>query len=377
MSAKNRAIVIVLDGCGAGEAPDAALFGDIDHPATVRHVWEYANGFHAPNLAECGFLKACGVPVPPDPNACFGRLREISQGKDSVTGHWEMMGIVTDRPFPTYPNGFPAELVSVFEKQIGIQIIGNKAASGTQIISELGPEHVETGKPILYTSADSVFQIATHEEIVPLAQLYEMSEIARKICRSPNNVQRVIARPFQGNAVAGFTRTPNRRDYPVLAPPNLIDEIGDVLGIGPVPELFGGRGFRLTKRTQSNREHETALADALNSDARFIFANFEDFDMLYGHRNDPAGFALALEAFDKMLGWLKTQLKPWDILILTADHGNDPTTASTDHSREYVPIVVIGKTKHRELGDLDGMNAVGATVAAHLGLPFPGKCLIE
>jgi phosphopentomutase len=367
----NRAIVIVMDGCGAGEAPDAASFGDLDHPSTIRHVWDKVGGFHAPNLRDVGFLAACGIEPLKRPKGRYGRLRELSQGKDSVTGHWEMMGIVTPRPFPTYPSGFPAALISDFEKAIDRKIIGNKAASGTEIIRELGSEHVSTGSPIVYTSADSVFQIACHEAVVPIEELYRFCQVARELCVAPNDVQRVIARPFEGDETSGFRRTERRKDFPLEAGPNLLDEIGDVYGVGVVPELFNGRGFRKTARTQSNSEHAVALWTALESDARFVFANFEDFDMLFGHRNDPQGFAGALEAFDVILGKLMGRLGSGDLLVLTADHGNDPTTASTDHSREYVPAVIFGEGVNKGyFGDVDGMNAIGATVAAHLGVAW-------
>lgn len=382
-----RAIVVVLDGCGAGAAPDAALFGD-EGAATVKHVWEAVGGFHAPNLAAAGFLTACGISslgdllpaglhnTPSGPTSTlgsrYGRLRELSMGgKDSVTGHWEMMGVVTADPFPTYPDGFPRELIDGFEKAIGTKTLGNKAASGTQIIAELGADHVKTGYPIVYTSADSVFQIACHEQVVSLDRLYTMCRAARALCVPPNGVQRVIARPFVGTAEEGFVRTGGRQDFPLPPPMNLADQVGDVYGIGVVPELFDGRGFRRTARTQSNAEHARALQEALGSDARFVFANFEDFDMLYGHRNDPVGFAKALETFDVYLGLLLTKLGPEDILILTADHGNDPTSPSTDHSREYVPACVMGNTfESAHFGDVDGMAAVGATVAAWIGVDW-------
>jgi phosphopentomutase len=388
-----RALLIVLDGCGAGEAPDAALFGDCDHPATVKHVWEAAGGLQTPNLAACGFLAAClisnGEPpaISPSPSPLvppsslslhglsvrYGRARELSMGKDSVTGHWEMVGVVTPEPFPTYPHGFPAALVAEFEKRIGTQVLGNKPASGTVIIQELGQRHMETGFPILYTSADSVFQIACHESVVPIERLYEICTVAREICVKPNNVQRVIARPFIGDPAAGFTRTGRRKDFPLPAPPNLLDVVGDVYGIGPVPDLFAHRSFRPTERTQSNDRHAAAVLAALDSDARLIFANFEDFDMLYGHRNDPAGFAKALEAFDVFLGDLLSRLLPDDLLILTADHGNDPTSASTDHSREYVPICIVGHGfESKFLGDVQGMTGIGGTIAAHLGVDWHG-----
>jgi len=364
-----RAILIVLDGCGAGEAPDAADFGDHDHPSTLLHVWQAVGGFEAPFLRRVGFLCAGGIDGPTPDLGLWGRLQELSKGgKDSVTGHWEMMGIVTETPFPTYPNGFPPELVSEFERRIGVEVLGNRPASGTQIIDELGPEHMRTGKPILYTSADSVFQIAGHESVVPIERLYEICRIARELLVPPHGVQRVIARPFEGDADHGFRRTERRKDFPLEAPPNLLDRVGDALGIGVVPELFASRGFRPSARTQSNPEHERALFAALETDARFIFANFEDFDMLYGHRNDPTGFARCLEAFDATLGRLLAALREDDLLILTADHGNDPTTPSTDHSREYVPVSVIHDGKAGPLGDVAGMTAIGATVAGHLGI---------
>jgi phosphopentomutase len=362
-----------MDGCGAGEAPDALEFGDGDHPNTIRHVWDATGGFEAPNLAACGFLEACGVPAEragTSYSCRWGRLMPMSKaGKDSVTGHWEMMGIVAPSPFPTFPDGFPEELVHAFEERIGSEVLGNRAASGTQIIAELGAEHVRTGRPILYTSADSVFQLACHEAIVPIERLYEMCAIARELCTGAFAVTRVIARPFVGDADKGFTRTEKRKDFPLDPPANLADEIGDIYGIGVVPELFNFRGFRKLPRTQSNAEHAVAIQKALASDARFIFANFEDFDMLYGHRNDTPGFAKCLTEFDTVLDGLLKQLDPEDLLILTADHGNDPTTPSTDHSREYVPIAIIGSGfSSRSLGDVEGFAAVGHTVAAHLGL---------
>lgn len=372
-----RAIVIVLDGCGAGEAPDAAAFGDTDHPATIKHVWEKAGPISAQNLAACGLFAACRIEDAPPVGIAgkrvqFGRLRELSMGgKDSVTGHWEMMGIVTTEPFPTYPQGFPSGLVSAFERAIGSPVLGNKPASGTAIIAELGAEHMRTRRPILYTSADSVFQIACHEQIVPVERLYEICAIARRLCAPPDNVERVIARPFIGDAERGFTRTERRRDFPLSPPPNLADRVGDVFGIGVVPELFDHRGFRSVRRTQNNAEHATMLFEALESEARFIFANFEDTDMLFGHRNDPAGFKGALERFDETLAVLLGKLGPDDLLLLTADHGNDPTTPSTDHSREYVPVCVVGAGEGAiPRGDVEGMTAVGATVAFHLGVDW-------
>ena len=281
----------------------------------------------------------------------------------------KMMGILTPTAFPTYPAGFPPELVGRFEHAIGSKVLGNKAASGTQIIEELGPEHIRTGRPILYTSADSVFQIAAHEEVIPIERLYEMCRIARQLCVAPHNLQRVIARPFVGEASGGFTRTQRRKDFPVVPPTNLVDRIGDVAGIGVVPELFDHRGFRELPRTQSNAEHERALVEALETDARFVFANFEDFDMLYGHRNDPAGFGRALERFDHTLTELLPRLCSDDLLLITADHGNDPTSTSTDHSREYVPCCAVGGgIGPGPFGDLEGLDTLGATIASHLAV---------
>lgn len=366
-----RAIVLVLDGCGAGPTSDAPAFGDVHEPNTLRHVWDAVDGFNAPHLTSLGFLAAAGIPEAPDASASWGRLRPVGQGKDSVTGHWEMMGIRVSQPFPTYPNGFPIPLIKSFEAAIGTQTLGNRPASGTTILDDLGALHVETGFPIVYTSADSVLQIAAHESVVPLVRLYEMGEIARRLCVAPENVQRVIVRPFVGDADAGWRRTENRRDYPIVAPHNLIDEVSSVFGIGVVSELFGNRNFLLVRRTQSNAAHADLLREAMNGDHRFIFANFEDFDMLFGHRNDPVGFAHCLETFDTVLGEILAALRPEDLLILTADHGNDPTDTSTDHTREYVPLVVVGGQTSGPLGDQDGLYTVGALVAAHLQVNLP------
>lgn len=369
-----RAIVLVLDGCGAGAAPDAAAFGDSHNPNTLQNVWDHAGNIDAPRMADFGWWQGRHVTSrSTDFDAEFGRLRPLSQGgKDSVTGHWEMMGILVESRFPTYPDGFPPDLISEFERRIGRKTLGNVPASGTTIIAELGEEHLRTGSPIVYTSADSVFQIATHEQIIPTEQLYEFCRIARELGVPPNHYQRVIARPFEGDPGA-FRRTERRKDFPVSPPPNLVDTVGDVIGIGVVPELFGGRGFRAVRRTQSNAEHETMLfSEALDSDARFIFANFEDFDMLYGHRSDPTGFARCLEEFDVTLGRILAKLEPDDLLVLTSDHGNDPTDMSTDHTREYVPWVVIrrGSGQRSDVGDHDGFVKVGGAVAAHLGISW-------
>lgn len=362
-----RAIVLVLDGCGAGATADAARFGDTHEPSTLRNVWDSQGGVNAPTLQALGWFAAAGIAdAPAEPDATYGRLRPLNEGKDSVTGHWEMMGIPITEPFPTYPDGFPIPLVKAFEAQIGTQTLGNRPASGTKILEELGELHMDTGFPILYTSADSVWQIACHEEVVPIEKLYEWCKISRDLLVRPNNVQRVIARPFVGNPKDGWKRTERRKDYPVVPPTNMVDEIGDVYGIGVVSELFGGRGFRSVRRTQNNPEHFQMLLDALASDARLIFCNFEDFDMLYGHRSDPAGFKRCLEEFDGFLVQILERLGPEDLLLITADHGNDPTDASTDHTREYVPVVAKGLSPN-EMGDIDGLRWIGDRVVEHLG----------
>ncbi len=374
-----RVVLIVLDGCGAGPAPDAAEYGDSgeNEGDTLRNTWEAVGGFDTPLLAELGFLSAARVPIEqrnlPKPAATYARLKPLSKGKDSVTGHWEMMGIVLDRPFPTYPQGFPPEVVEPFEAAIGRKVLGNRPASGTVIIQELGEEHMRSGRPILYTSADSVFQLACHEEVVPVETLYEWCRIARELLVEPHNVARVIARPFVGDPNRGFTRTDRRKDFPLPPPHNLVDEIseliGPVHGIGVVPEIFAGRGFLERPRTQNNEEHERALLEALTRGDRFLFANFEDFDMRYGHRNDPEGFAAALERFDRTLAKVLGRLRPEDLLLLTADHGNDPTTPSTDHSREYAPFSAFspGGPARGDLGEVEGFSFVGVTAARALG----------
>lgn len=370
-----RAILIVMDGCGVGAAPDAAEYGDTgeNSPNTLGHLMEAVGGLNLPCLQSLGLgniIPLKGVPPAETPCACFGRVQPCSKGKDSVTGHWEMMGILTEQPFPTYPNGFPPELIAEFERRIGRSVLGNYPASGTEIIKQLGEEHLRTGYPIVYTSADSVFQIAAHEAVIPVEELYRMCEIARELLQPPHHVQRVIARPFEGTDASNFRRTERRRDFPLPPPPNLIDRLAErgigIYGIGVVPEIFTYRGFRHAERTQSNPQHFEALLRAMASDCAFIFANFEDFDMLYGHRNDPAGFARALAEFDMMLSTILERLRPTDLLILTADHGNDPTTPSTDHSREYLPLLLYSPSIQRgyAVGTRRSLADIGATIGA-------------
>jgi phosphopentomutase len=376
----DRVICIVLDGCGAGPAPDAKDFGDFgeNEGNTLFNTWSAVGGIDAPLLWRLGYFAAGGVLQggKPQIEASWGRLQEVSIGKDTMTGHWEMMGIHLQKPLPTYPNGFPISLIKQFEERIGRQTIGNVAESGTQIIARLGQMHVETGCPIVYTSADSVFQVAAHEDVIALDDLYRICKVARDLLVEPHNVGRVIARPFIGDSDGGFVRTENRKDFPLSPPANLVDKIAEVyspvFGIGVVPEVFAGRGFKEVERTQSNPEHYEMLLKALASGEKLIFANFEDFDMLYGHRNDPVGFARCLEQFDGFLAQIIARLKETDLLILTADHGNDPTTPSTDHSREYVPISIwhLGMKLGSHIGDHLGLWCVGATIARCFDLPF-------
>jgi phosphopentomutase len=370
----SRVVLIVMDGCGVGAALDAAEYGDTGEntPNTLGHLAEAVGGLNLPTLQSMGLgniIPIRGVEPASKPKAFYGKVQPYSKGKDSVTGHWEMMGIHTEQPFPTYPEGFPSELIAEFEQRIGRKVLGNYPASGTEIIKQLGEEHLRTGFPIVYTSADSVFQIAAHEAVIPIEELYRMCEIAREMLQPPHHVQRVIARPFEGSDASTFRRTERRRDFPLPPPPNLIDRLAErgvgVYGIGVVPEIFTYRGFRYAERTQSNRAHFEAVLRALQSDCAFIFANFEDFDMLYGHRNDPNGFTQALAEFDAMLATIREQLQPTDLLILTADHGNDPTTPSTDHSREYLPLLL--SSPAWEEGQSVGMRRSLADVGATIG----------
>lgn len=386
-----RVFCIVLDGCGAGAAPDAESFGDdLAHPGnTLVNVAKACGGLKISNLRRLGLGNLLelegGAPVD-HPEGYFARLQEASLGgKDTVTGHWEMMGIVVPTRFPTYPNGFPVEVVSEFEQAIGRKTLGNRAASGTVIIDELGEEHVRTGSPILYTSADSVFQIACHEEVVPIDELYRICEKARELLHGEHALQRVIARPFEGKPGA-FRRTERRKDFPLVPPENVLDLLTEAgvftAGIGVIPEVFGGRGFSYSNRTQTNEEHYEATLEMMSQhDSGFFFINFEDFDMLYGHRLDPAGFGRALETFDGYLEKLLGSMKPSDLLLLTADHGNDPTIPSTDHTREYAPLLMYSSSFEggRSLGDRPTYADLGQTVLAALGVAnrgLPGTSLL-
>lgn len=376
-----RVILIVLDGCGVGALPDAAEYGGTAEclSATLPHVAEAAGGLCLPTLQSLGLGNIAAIKgVAPMSNALggWGKLAEASAGKDSVTGHWELMGIMTKMPFPTYPNGFPSALIAEFESKIGRGTLGNFASSGTAVLTKFGAEHIKTGKLIVYTSADSVFQVAAHESVVPLSDLYALCETARDMLIVPNNVQRVIARPFAGDSPENFTRTEHRRDYPLPPPvPNFLSVLADAgktaHAIGVIADLFPITYFARGERTQSNSACLASILEAVqNGREDFVFANCEDFDMLYGHRNDSHGFARALEAFDAALVGILEALRLDDLLILTADHGNDPTTASTDHSREYVPLLVHGGGIGGDLGTRPAFAAVSALTADWLGVPW-------
>ncbi len=366
-----RAFLIVLDSVGIGELPDAGAYGDTGSNTVgniARHV-----PLAVPTLRRLGLERV--VPLPGgassnQPLGAFGRMAEASPGKDSVTGHWELMGLVLERAFPVFPDGFPPDLIAEFERRIGRRTIGNKAASGTVIIEELGPEHVRTGAPIVYTSADSVFQIAAHEGVIPVEELYRLCEIAYELAAVGRGLGRVIARPVVGEPGA-FTRTANRRDF-ALTPfaPTLLDRLSGsgvpVHAIGKIDDLFAGRGITRAVHTTSDDHGMDEVENALASTPHgLVFANLVDFDSVYGHRNDTAGYAKNLERFDARLAQFLPRLDEQDLLIVTADHGNDPTTPSTDHSREHVPVFVVGRQVRRnvDLGVRRTFADLGQTLA--------------
>jgi phosphopentomutase len=370
-----RVVWIVLDSVGIGEMPDAAAYGD-QGSDTLGNIARL-RGLSLPHLARLGLgniKPLAGIAAATNPEAAFGRCRLASPGKDTTTGHWEMAGIHLDRPFPLYANGFPPEIMTEFERRIGRGTLGNKAASGTEIIKELGETHMRTGAPIVYTSADSVFQVAAHEEVIPLAELYRICETAREILRGPHEVGRVIARPFIGTP-GHFTRTPNRHDYAVPPPPGmLLDRLAEravrVHGVGKISDVFLGRGVQVSDKTANNADGMAKTLGALNTEREgLIFVNLVDFDQQYGHRNDVEGYGAALEQFDGWVPKLEKALEPDDLAIFTADHGCDPTTPSTDHSREYVPLLVSGPKARRgvNLGVRATLSDIGQTVAANFG----------
>lgn len=371
-----RVILIVLDSVGVGEMPDADKYGD-KGSNTIGNVAKAVGGLALPNMQKMGIgniTDILGVPPTEQAAGAYGKAAEKSVGKDTTTGHWEMAGVVSERPFPVYPDGFPAEVIAEFEKRTGLKALGNKVASGTEIIKELGDEHVRTRNPIVYTSADSVFQIAAHEEVIPVEKLYEICMIAREILQGEHAVARVIARPFIGKS-GEYVRTYNRADFSLKPPHNtLLDHVVQagmkVMGVGKIGDIFAGQGITEAFHTEGNMDGvDTTLKVIDRLERGLVFTNLVDYDMLYGHRNDAAGYAGAIEDFDRRLPEILSKLNEDDILIITADHGCDPTTASTDHSREYVPVLVYGGRikPGKNLGTLSGFSDIGQTVADFLG----------
>lgn len=373
----NRVILIILDGLGVGELPDAAEYGDMGSD-TLGNISRAMDGLNLPNLESLGLGQIGefkGIKTDRCRRGGFGRMAERSRGKDTTTGHWEMMGIILEKPFPVYPQGFPPEVIEPFKKAIGRNILGNIPASGTEIIQELGEKHLQTGYPIVYTSADSVFQIAAHEEIIPVEELYRMCKEARRLLVPPHNVSRVIARPFIGRP-GNFKRTERRRDFSVEPPQEtLLDRLCQkgipVVGIGKIEDIFAGHGIKRGIHTRNDMDGvDWTLKIMKEVQAGLIFTNLVDFDTLYGHRNDTPGYARALKEFDIRIPELLGELGDRDLLVLSADHGNDPTTPSTDHSREYVPLLVYSPAIERvvDLGVRNTFADLGQTLAELFGV---------
>lgn len=384
-----RVFLIVMDSVGIGESPDAEKYND-KGADTFGHIAEHCNGLHMPNMAKLGLSnirEIKGIVKAEKPLAYYTKMQEASAGKDTMTGHWEIMGLNIDTPFNVFPDGFPEELISQLEEKTGRKIIGNKPASGTEILDELGKQHMETGDLIVYTSADSVLQIAAHEEIVPIDELYKICEIARELTLDdPYMIGRVIARPFLGEP-GNFTRTSNRHDY-ALKPfgrtvmNELKDNDIDVIAIGKISDIYDGEGVTKSLRTKSNMDGMDKLVDTLNMDFTGLsFLNLVDFDALYGHRRDPQGYGQALEEYDARLEEVFDLLKEDDLLIITADHGNDPVHHGTDHTREYVPLLVYNKgmQEGKELSIRQTFADIGATVAENFGVAMPkhGKSFLK
>ncbi|PWI56975.1 phosphopentomutase [Sulfoacidibacillus thermotolerans] len=368
---QRRAIVIVLDSVGIGHAPDASEYGD-EGANTLANVAKVLGGLHVPNLGRLGLGKISPVEGVATTNVrgAYGMMVPQSAGKDTTNGHMEFVGVTLRTPLPTYPHGFPKEIMEPFERAIHRKTLGNRPASGTVILDELGQEHMNTGFPIVYTSGDSVFQIAAHEEVIPVAELYEICQIARTLLVGEHAVGRVIARPFIGTP-GHFTRTANRRDFSLDFGPTLLTQLTQhgipVIGIGKIADIYGGHGITRSIHTNGNEDgmNQTLLTLDQTKETALIFTNLVDFDMLYGHRNDPIGFGRAIEAFDRRLPELFERLEENDLLLITADHGCDPTTPSTDHSRECVPILAYSKEMHEEipLGVRSTFADLGATLA--------------
>jgi phosphopentomutase len=371
----NRIVLIVLDSVGIGEMPDAADYGD-SGADTLGHTLG-SRDVRIPNLQKLGLANIRRLPVDSveKPSGAFGKAATSSRGKDTTTGHWEMGGIITANPFPTYPNGFPSRIIEPFERAIGRKVLGNKPASGTEIIKELGEEHVRTGRPIVYTSADSVFQIAAHEQVVPLEELYRWSQIARELLTGEDEVGRVIARPFIGEA-GNFRRTEARQDYAIDPPEDtLLDRVKSaalaVAAVGKIGSIFCHRGTTEELKAGNNNASVDQTLHALRETGRgLIFTNLVDFDMLYGHRNDVEGYARSLEEFDARLPEIQEAMRDDDLMILSADHGCDPGDLSTDHTREYVPVLAWGRRVRAgvNLGTRSSLSDIGQTVAENFGL---------
>src|SRR2546426_831905 len=383
----NRITLIVLDGAGIGAMPDAADWGDAGSD-TFGHICE-SRQLHLPNLQSLGLgniRPLSGMPAVERPRGSYGKCALKSNGKDTTTGHWEMAGIILERAFPTYPNGFPQSIIDQFIKRAQVPgVLGNVPASGTEIIKELGEEHVKTGKPIVYTSADSVFQIAAHEKVIPLSRLYEICEIARRILDGEHKVGRVIARPFLGEP-GSFYRTENRHDYAVPPPrenllPALADEELDVVCIGKIASIYDSMGVTQDLTAKNNEQSINQTIKALHDETRgLIFSNLVDFDMLYGHRRDTEGYARALEHFDARLPEIEAAMNDGDVIMITADHGNDPTFPGTDHTREYAPLIVFGKQSRAgvDLGTRGSLADIGQTIAENFGLTLTaGKSFLQ
>lgn len=372
MSKLKRAILVVLDGVGVGANPDAHAYGD-DGANSLEHCAQAVGGLELPHLGRIGLgniTPILGTPPAEHAQGSYGRMAEMAAGKDSTTGHWEMTGVVLHKPFPTYPHGFPAHLVVQFEKAIGREVLGNKAASGTEIIKELGEEHLRTGRPILYTSADSVFQLAAHQEVIPLEELYQMCRIARGMLTGEYAVGRVIARPFTGTP-GNFTRTEHRRDFS-LEPlgTTLLDVLKDsgkeVIGVGKIEDLFAGRGLTKRDHTETNKDGMAATLRWLKRDfTGLLFVNLVEFDMLWGHRRDSQGYAQALRDVDNWFAQVQRVMGPGDAIFFGADHGNDPTYRGSDHTREHVPLLAYGQQVHAgvNLGTRSTFADLGQTLA--------------
>lgn len=377
----NRVIILLLDGVGAGAAPDADLYGDVGSNSLVNTA-RAVGGLNMPHLEALGLGHIddiLGVPPAPKPTGACGKMIPRSAGKDTISGHWELMGIYLPEAFPTYPNGFPQAVIDEFVRRTGVPgVLANRPASGTEIIKELGEEHMRTGKPIVYTSADSVFQIAANEAVIPLEELYRMSETARAMLTGKHNVGRVIARPFVGSSPADFKRTAHRRDYPrVPDSPTMLDKLvaagKEVYAVGKIDDIFANRGITRSNHTVSNADSIQATLKFMEEDFQgVLFTNLIEYDMIYGHRNDARGYAGALEAFDQAIPEIKKRLRLNDLVFIVADHGVDPTTPSTDHSRECIPLVVFGmQVLGKDLGTRETFADVAATLAEIFNLEPP------